>query len=217
MGVLVDTGVLVGCAGTLVLVGSICCWVATGVLVGAGARVLVGAGARVLVGAGACVLVGGGTGVRVFVGGFGFDDEPLLVGVGVLVAAAKAVGCAAGAAGIGVLVAGCAAVAAGIGVLVAPGLPTEGVVRGVLTGERVAVVVLVMDVAALVDVITGGSVGGVLGASGNKSPSASTRSTNGWITDPAAAVAAGGSANSGVLSALMVGRGAAVSMAASIG
>jgi hypothetical protein len=167
-GVLVGTGVLVGCAGTLVLLGSTR-WVGTGVLgrtgarvlVEAGACVLVGAGARTFVGTGARVLVEAETGVRVFVGGFGFDDEPPLVGTGVLVAAAKLVGCAA--------------VAAGRDVLVALGTPVVGVARGVFVGLRVAVAVgglvaVGVAVAALVAVGGGVSVGGVVGASGSRSP-----------------------------------------------
>jgi len=92
----------------------------------------------------------------------------------------------------------------------------------VLTGWRVAVgtiVAVVIVVAALVDVATGGSVGDVPGASGSKSPIASTISTSGWITDAGegVAMAAGCSVGSGVLSTLRVGRGAAVSIAASRG
>ena len=171
-------------------------WVLVGF--GFGAWVLVGAGARVLVGTGVRVLVGAG--VRVLVGCLGFDDAPPLVGVGVLVATAGAVGCVA--------------VATDIGVLVAVSPPAVGVKRGVFVGWRVAVargVLVVVAVAALVAVAGGVWVGGVVGASGSRSPIAPTRSTSGCITDAAVAV------GSGVLRAPMVGRGAAVSSAASIG
>ncbi len=159
-----------------------------------------------LVAAGARVLVGGGIGVRVFVGGFEPDDEPPLVGVGVLVAAATEVGCAA--------------VAAGMSVAVASSLSPAGAMRAVFSGVRVVAVfavVVATGVAALVDVPSGWAVGDATGASGSKSPIAPARSTSGCMTDLALAVAVGGSVNTGRSSTLRVGRGAAVSIAASIG
>ena len=151
---------------------------------------LVGSGVRVLA----------GSGVRVFVGGFELDDESPLVVAGVLVAAATTVGRAA--------------VAAGTGVLVALGALAVGVRLGVLVGWRVAVG---LGVAAPTVGVAGGSVGGgsvgrAVAASGSRSPIVLTKLISGWIADSAVATAVGSG-----LGTSAVGRGAAVSIAASIG
>ena len=143
-----------------------------------------------------------GSGVRVF-GGFGLDDEPLVVAV-VLVAVATT--------------AGRAAVAVGTGVLVAVGALGAGVRLGVRVGVRVGVlagrgVAVGVGVAAPAVSVTGGAVGdGAVGASGSRSPIVPTRLISGWITDRVMAVAVGG-----WIGTPMLGRGAAVSLAASSG
>jgi hypothetical protein len=80
---------------------------------------------------------------------------------------------------VGVRVVGVGVLVVGVGVLVAVGPPMKGVVRGVFAGGRVALTVAVMAVTILVAVGAGESVGCAPGASGSRSPIASTRSTSG--------------------------------------